>query len=212
MNPAVVAELRSWALDAIAQGLESVAASWFRLNVDRLPVRSKTLESLQRDYQELWEPLPDCTGEDIERLLQGYARAMHLDDERVTTSQSKFLEARLRLTKGGSIAPQLVRMKPSDDTWEWLQPVFRHPGSLVQGMTMASALYVVSQRSLGACLPTFTEAFRDELCTAEVQQAVVNRSGHVQLLPLIKAHSRWLALSRTTTNEEADTSLQYDLI
>lgn len=212
MDPAVVAELRSWALSAIGQGIESVAASWCKLSVDRVPVRGKTLESLQRDYQELWEPLPDCTAEEIERLLQRYARAMHLDDQRVTTSQSRFLEARLGLTRRDSSTPRLVRMKPSDDTWEWLQPVFRYPGSLVRGMSVTSALYVVSQRSLGARLPTFTEAFREEMCTVEVQQELVNPSGHVQLLPLIKAHSRWLALSRTRTNEEADPSLQYELV
>ncbi len=212
MDPAIVAQLRTWALDAIAQGLESVATNWSKLNVDGLCLRKKTLASLQMEYRELWEGLPDCSAEDIERLLRRYARGIRLDDQRVTVSHSHFLEARLRLTRSNRTSAASFRIKPADDTWEWLQPVFRGAGSLVRSFTIPSALYVVSHRSLGALYPIITEAFRDELCEIKVQETLINPSGHVRLLPLIAAHSRWLAHARAeATPALGDDSVTLDL-
>ena len=199
MDPAVIAPLRAWALDAIGRGLETVAMNWARLNLDRLPLHGSSLATLQLEYQDLWEALPDCSPVEVERLLQAYARGMRLSDERVTATQGRYLRTQLGLTER-SAGPEPLRFKPPDDTWEWLQPVFRCPGSLVDSTTMPSALFIISQRSLGARFPTFTEAFRDELCKPEVQHALVDPGRHVRLHPLIEVHSRWIA--RVTTRDE----------
>ncbi len=207
-----MAQLRAWALEAIGQGLESVAARWAKITVDRMPLPGQTLDTLQHEYQELWESLPDCAAQDIERLLRRYTGGMRVDDQHLSASQSRFLEARLRLIRRGGISPRKIRIKAPDDTWEWIQPIFRHPGSLVRTMTVPSALYIVSQRSLGAHYSTFPEAFRDELCKLDVQQVLVGSRGEVRLVPLIEAQSRWLAQTRVQTiAEPADVSLPYDL-
>lgn len=73
------ANLKSLQLEAAGRELGTIAANWYRISVDRLPVRGKTLEDVRQDYLGVFDSLPlDATPEELETILINSALAMKL--------------------------------------------------------------------------------------------------------------------------------------
>jgi hypothetical protein len=189
MDPAAVAKLKAFNLAAITTGLERVAAAWARLCVEGLPLRGTTLEALQREYHELFDALPICTAQEIEGVLQAYARALGLKNEHGTATQHRFVAEHMR----SWLRPSRVRWSRRDAAADWLADLCRAPTSRVQCYSTACILYVLSHYQLGATWPTFTPAFQQFLAAPAAHADLVNAEGALLLAPMIRAHSRWIA-------------------
>lgn len=87
------ANLRSLQLEAAGKELGIVAANWYRMSAERLPVRGKTLEDVRQDYLGVFSSLPlDATPEELETILINSALAMKLrEGDNVTKTQIIFL-------------------------------------------------------------------------------------------------------------------------
>jgi hypothetical protein len=146
-------------------------------------MRDMTVERLQADYRDLMEALPVSAPAEIEVILRRYTRGLRLREGHLTASQAKFLTEALGLG----------RYRVATDLSEYVAPLSGRPENPAQGFSAASVLYVASHRGLGVLWPSFTDEFRDYLCTSQVQQDMVGSRGEVLLEPLLREHSCWLA-------------------
>ena len=160
MDPAAAERLRTFNLASIATRLEALAALWARLRIEQLPVRDRTLASLHEEYGELFEALPPSSAEEIATILQAYCRGLRLREGRVSASQRRFLADALGLRqRDAATADFSFGILAPDDTHRYLRPIYKAAGSLVQGISVAAVLYVLSHRRLGVRFPTFTDPF-----------------------------------------------------
>jgi hypothetical protein len=206
MDPSTAERLRAFSLTSIATRLEKLAALWARLCVDHLPVRAHTLATMQDEYRELFEALPLCSPEEIARILQAYCRGLRLREGRVTAAQKQFLAEQVGLRQRDAASADFTFSRlAADDTHRYLQPIYKRSGSLVQGISMAAVLYVLSHRRLGALFPTFREPLRDALAEPSVHRELVDNDGCLDLGAVLTKHSEWIAagLSARDTAAEA---------
>jgi hypothetical protein len=194
MDPSTAERLRAFSLASIATRLETLAALWARLCVDELPVRDHPRESMQDEYRELFDALPLCSPEEVETLLQAYCRGLRLREGRVAATQKQFLAKQLGLRQRDAASADFTfsRLAP-DDTHRYLQPIYKSSGSLVQGISMAAVLYVLSHRRLGARFPTFTDPLRDALAEPSIHRDLVDKDGCIDLGAMVSKHSEWIA-------------------
>ena len=91
MNPTVAGQLKAYNLATIAARLQTVTEAWLKLYVEQLPVRDKTVETLQADYRDLMEALPVSEPAEIEVVLRRYTRGLRLREGHLTATQGRFL-------------------------------------------------------------------------------------------------------------------------
>ena len=194
MDPAAAERLRTFNLAAIATRLEALAALWARLCIEHLPVRDRTLASLQEEYGELFAALPPSSPAEIATILQAYCRGLRLREGRVSASQRRFLADALGLRQREATTTDFsFGILAPDDTHRYLRPIYKAEGSLVQGISVAAVLYVCSHRRLGARFPTFTEPLRDTLAQPQVHREMVDTEGCIGLGAMLSKHSEWIA-------------------
>jgi hypothetical protein len=161
--------------------------------VDQLPVKDRSLESLQRQYRELLESMPVSEHEEIASALRQFTRALRLKGNDVSATQKRYLEEHSGLRHLASARRAAFEIRSVDGADEYFRPIFNNEGSGLRAISAGALFYAVAHRSLGAYFPTFTEPFRDRLRELSLQPGLADASGHLQLEPLIEAHSRWLA-------------------
>lgn len=192
MEPTVAARLTAFTLTSIANGIVDVASTWDRLCVERLSTGGKTLATLNEQYRDLMEGLPDCGATQLEDLMRRYARAMRLKDDRITATQRKYLQDQTARNSRGSGSRLEFKVKPRGDVDEYLAPLYESLDEHSATISAGAVLYLASHRSLGTLFQTCTEAFRDRLCDPEVRGSLLDGTGCVTLGALIQAHARWL--------------------
>jgi hypothetical protein len=193
MEPSAAEQLRALNWTAITAGLQSVAAIWARLRVDQLPVKEKTLESLQMEYRDLFEAMPISQTGEIEAALRQFTRALRLKGDVVTATQKKYLQDQCGPRRFGQGTGYVLDIESYDGTYEYIRPILNQEHGLAKAASMGALFYIAAHRSLGVLFPTFSEEFRDRLLEASAQQELIDESGCVVLGPVIKAHSRWIA-------------------
>ncbi len=192
MEPTAATRLRALGWTAIVEGLRDVAATWARLCVDRLPVKDRNLESLQRQYRELMESMPVSEPEEIAVALRQFTRALRLKGDDVSATQRRYLEEHSGLRHLATARRAAFEIRSVDGADEYFRPILNNEGSGLRAISAGALFYAVAHRSLGALFPTFTEAFRERLRELSLQPGLADASGCLGLEPLIEAHSHWL--------------------
>lgn len=200
------ADFRSRVLDTAVRELGTVAANWYRMEAERLPVRGKTLEDLRRDYADIFLALPqDTTPEELEVILGSCVRSMRLrEGDNVTITQMNFSK---RDNPKTEIYDLERLMSPGvSEFYRYLAIIRLSPGSKVQSATVAAKIYIMFHFDIGTGFVTFDKALQEDMCKPDVQNDLGFGGYSIAIDPLIKLHSRWIArkLSQMAQEQEPE--------
>lgn len=189
-------KLRTTKLNGIGKVLETTASSWNRMFIDRLPVTGKTLDGLERDYQEQFKLIPsDVSPDELELLMKKYALAMKLREGKRTASQREYYFKEI----GG---PQELTPIISEFRRNYLNLIDIKSHGIIVGTSLPPVIYLKSHWDLGPGFPTISDEFARHLSDPEIQKGLVDNTGYVMLNPIIKVHSRWIA--KVIADKEAE--------
>lgn len=176
-------------------GLSEAIGVWNRHVLDRLPLKT-SLEKVIEKYSYHMGRLTHLPEQDRVEVLEAYARAASLRENRTTATQSIYVTQIKKVDDLDNLPPGR----------RFIDDIILVEGGSVRDFSSAAILYIVSHTALGLSLPSYfsdiTHRMKDYLLDPDNQASVVDEGGVIRLDPFIRVHAMFLEAHQEIVKDE----------
>lgn len=176
-------------------GLAEAISTWNRIALDGLPVRTP-LEQLMDRYSYHMDRLTQLDEQDRVAVLEAFARAGRLRENKTTGAQSRYV---------GQVKRDVQDLDALHPARHFMDPIIASNGPACD-FSPETTIYIASHMALGLRLPRYflgiSSRMKEYLLDPENQALSVDQKGVILLGPFIRIHAMFLEAPSEAVEEE----------